>query len=129
MFNAIVLDRFQNPRNAGIITSADGVGQVGNVRSGEVMKLYLRVEKGSITNAKFKAFGGVAAIAAMDAICDLLKGKTVDSALKIGNNDVINALHDIPEDKIYCVDLAQAAIIDAVNNYYKKSEKDAKKKK
>lgn len=128
MYNEVVMSRFQNPRNAGIITSADGVGQVGNVRSGDIMKIYLRVEKGIITNAKFKTFGGVAAIAATDVACDMIKGKTVEAALKITNQDILTLLGGLPEMKIHCTVLAQEVIADAVKDYHKKLEKDNKKK-
>lgn len=129
MYNEIVMERFQNPRNAGIIISADGVGQVGNVRCGDIMKIYLRIEKGVIQDAKFKTFGCVSAIASTDVACDMIKGKTVEQALKVTNQDVINELHGLPDVKIHCSVLAQEAIADAVNDYYKKLEKEKENQK
>ena len=128
MYNEIVMERFQNPRNAGIITNADGVGQVGNVRCGDIMKIYLRIEKGVIQDAKFKTFGCVSAIASTDVACDMIKGKTIDQALKVTNQDVINELHGLPDVKVHCSVLAQEAIADAVKDYYKKLEKLEKEK-
>lgn len=129
MYNEIVMERFQNPRNAGIIINADGVGQVGNVRCGDIMKIYLRIEKGVIQDAKFKTFGCVSAIASTDVACDMIKGKTVEQALKVTNQDVVNELHGLPDVKIHCSVLAQEAITDAVNDYYKKLEKEKESKK
>lgn len=127
MYNEIVMQRFQNPQNAGMIINADGVGQVGNVRCGDIMKIYLRVEKGVIKDAKFKTFGCVSAIASTDVACDMIKGKTVEEALKVSNQDVVKELHGLPEVKIHCSVLAQEAIADAINDYYKKLEKEKKK--
>ncbi len=129
MYNEVVMSRFQNPRNAGIITNADGVGQVGNVRSGDIMKMYLRIEKGVITNAKFKTFGGVSAIVATDVACDMIKGRTIDEALKITNQDVLKELSGLPEMKTHCSVLAQEVIADAIKDYHKKLEKENNKKK
>lgn len=127
MYNEIVMERFQNPRNAGMIINADGVGQVGNVRCGDIMKIYLRIEKGVIQDAKFKTFGCVSAIASTDVACDMIKGKTVEQALKITNQDVIDELHGLPDVKIHCSVLAQEAIAEAVSDYYKKLEKEKEK--
>lgn len=127
MYNEIVMERFQNPRNAGMIINADGVGQVGNVRCGDIMKIYLRIEKGVIQDAKFKTFGCVSAIASTDVACDMIKGKTVEQALKVTNQDVINELHGLPDVKIHCSVLAQEAIAEAVSDYYKKLEKEKEK--
>ena len=129
MYNEVVMSRFQNPRNAGIITSADGVGQVGNVRSGDIMKIYLRIEKGVITNARFKTFGGVSAIAATDVACDMVKGKTIDEALKITNQDILRELAGLPDIKLHCSVLAQEVIADAIKDYHKKLEKENNNKK
>ena len=129
MYNEIVMERFQNPRNAGMIINADGVGQVGNVRCGDIMKIYLRIEKGIIQDAKFKTFGCVSAIASTDVACDMIKGKTIEQALQLTNQDVINELHGLPDVKVHCSVLAQEAIAEAVKDYYKKLEKEKENKK
>ena len=129
MYNEVVLQRFQNPSNAGLLTNADGVGQVGNVRSGDVMKIYLHVEKGIITDAKFKTFGGVAAIVATDAACDLIKNQSVENALKITSQDINNKLQGLPETKLHSLILAQEAVADAIRDYFKRTEKENENKK
>ncbi len=123
MYNAVILDRFQNLQNAGIVTNADAVGQVGSISSGEMIKVYLRVVKGVITEAKFKTFGGVITLAASDVVCDLLKNQTVETALQIKSTDVVKALHGLPDDKLQIADLAQSVIADAIDDYHKKLAK------
>jgi nitrogen fixation NifU-like protein len=123
MYNETVMKRFTEAKNAGIIRNADGVGQVGNARCGDIMKIYLQIEKDIITDAKFKTFGCVSAIASTDVACDMIKGKTVEQALKVSNADVVNALGGLPEVKIHCSVLAQEAIAAAVGDYRKKCGK------
>ena len=123
MYNAVILERFQNLQNAGIVTNADAVGQVGSVSAGDMIKIYLRVNKGVITEAKFKTFGGVYTLVASDVVCDLLKNLTVDNALSITSDHVVNVLQGLPEDKMFIADLAQMVITDAVNDYHKKLAK------
>jgi nitrogen fixation NifU-like protein len=124
-----VMARFNNgqPKNGGMIKNADGVGQVGNARCGDIMKIYLSIKNGKITDAKFKTFGCVSAIASTDMACDMIKGKTLDEALQLSNQDVVNALGGLPEIKIHCSVLAKEAIEEAIANYRKK-QAQAKKK-
>jgi nitrogen fixation NifU-like protein len=125
-----VMARFNNgqPKNGGMIKNADGVGQVGNARCGDIMKIYLSIEKGRIKDAKFKTFGCVSAIASTDIACDMIRGKTVEEALQLTNQQVVDALGGLPEIKIHCSVLAKEAIEAAIANYYKKQEKPTKKK-
>ena len=123
MYNEVILARFQNLQNAGIVTNADAVGQVGSLSVGDIIKIYLRIEKGVITDAKFKTMGGVITLAASDVACDMLKNRTIETALLIKSEDIVKALRGLPEDKLYIADLAQAVIVDAVDDYYKKLAK------
>lgn len=123
MYNAVIFERFQNLRNAGIVTNADAVGQVGSLSAGDIMKIYLRVAKGVITEAKFKTFGGVYTLVVSDVLCDMLLNRTVENALLIQSNDVVKALPGFPEDKLHIAALAQAVVADAIDDYYKKLAK------
>ena len=123
MFNEAILARFQNLQNAGMVTNADAVGQVGSVSSGEMIKVYLRVVKGVITEAKFKTFGGVYTLAASDVVCDLLKNCPIENALLIKSDDIVKALNGLPDDKLHIANLAQSVVADAVDDFYKKLAK------
>lgn len=112
-----VMDHFMNPRNAGIIENADGVGQVGNPQCGDVMKMYLKIECNVITDAKFKTFGCGAAVATSSMATELIKGKTIDEALKVTNTVVAEALDGLPPIKLHCSVLAEEAIEAAIDNY------------
>ena len=112
-----VMDHFMNPRNVGEIENADGIGEVGNARCGDIMKMYLKIDDDVITDIKFKTFGCGAAIASSSMATEMVKGMKVDEALKITNKDVIKALGGLPDVKIHCSVLAEEAIRDAVNNY------------
>ena len=121
MYTDKVMKRFQNPKNMGEIRGASGVGTVGNTSCGDVMKIYLRVDDDeNIIDAKVKTFGCAAAIASSDVAVDLIKGKTIDEALKVTNQDVLDVLGDMPTHKIHCSVLAQEAIAEAVKDYRKK---------
>ena len=129
MYNEKVLEIFKNAKNAGMIKGASGVGKVGNAACGDVMKIYIAVDgRGVITDAKFKTFGCVSAIASTDVACDMIKGKTVDAALNVTNKDVLNFLGGLPAQKIHCSVLAQEAIIAAVEDYHKRLTKGGKKR-
>jgi len=132
MYSQKVIKIFQEAKNAGTLKGANGVGQVGNLQCGDIMKLYILVDsKQVITDARFKTFGCVSAIASTDVACDLIKGKTLEQALKVTNKDVLNVLGDIPHQKIHCSVLAQEAIGAAVTDYHKrqaKLDKSSKKK-
>lgn len=116
-----VMDHFLNPRNVGEIPNADAVGEVGNSRCGDIMKMYLKISDGIIVDAKFKTFGCAAAIATSSVATELIKGKTIEEALKVTNKDVIKQLGELPAVKIHCSLLAEEAIKAAVLDYYSKS--------
>ena len=122
MYNQVIFERFQNLQNAGMVTSAEAVGQVGSVGAGDLIKIYLRITNGTITEAKFKTYGGVFTLVASDVICDLLKNCSVQDALTINSRDIIKAMNNgLPENKLYIADLAQAVIADAIEDYQKKN--------
>lgn len=114
-----VIDHFANPRNVGEIENADGIGEVGNARCGDIMKMYIKVDDNIITDVKFKTFGCGAAIATSSMATELIKGKSVDDALKLTNKAVMEALDGLPPVKVHCSVLAEQAIKSAVDDYYK----------
>jgi nitrogen fixation NifU-like protein len=129
MYNKKVLSIFQNPKNAGGMKGANGIGKVGNAACGDIMKIYLKInEDGVIEDARFKTFGCCAAIASTDVACDLVKGKTIEEALKVTNKQVFDILGDLPPQKIHCSVLAEEAIKAAVDDYYEKKDKKTKTK-
>jgi nitrogen fixation NifU-like protein len=113
-----VINHFLNPRNVGEIPDADGVGEVGNSRCGDIMKMYLKISGGIIIDAKFQTFGCAAAIATSSVATELIKGKTIEEALKITNKDVIDCLGELPPVKIHCSLLAEQSIKAAIKDYY-----------
>ena len=116
-----VMDHFTNPRNVGEIENADGVGVVGNAKCGDIMKMYLKIDdNGVITDCKFKTFGCGAAIATSSMATELVKGQTVDDALKLTTKAVVEALDGLPPVKVHCSVLAEEAIKTAVADYYTK---------
>ncbi len=117
MYSKKVMQHFKSPKNAGELERADGVGEVGNPSCGDVMKVQIKVEKGIITDAKFLTFGCCAAIAASDAVCELVKGKTPEEALKLTKQDVVDYLDGLPDVKIHCSILGLDAFKHAVKNY------------
>jgi len=118
-----VLEHFTNPHNVGEIPDADGIGNVGNPVCGDVMRLYIKVKDGKITDAKFKTFGCGAAIATSSMVTDLVKGKSVDEALSISNKAVADALGGLPKVKMHCSVLAEEALRSAIEDYNKKKQK------
>jgi len=118
-----VMEHFKNPRNVGVIENADGTGHVGNPVCGDIMELYLKVGNNIITDAKFKTFGCGAAIATSSMVTELVKGKTIDEALKISNRAVANALGGLPKIKMHCSVLAEEALRLAIADYKKKHPK------
>ncbi|MEN8907035.1 MAG: Fe-S cluster assembly scaffold protein NifU [Clostridiales bacterium] len=120
MYSEKVMNHFSNPRNVGIIEEANGIGEVGNVKCGDIMKMYLKIENDIIVEAKFKTFGCGAAIATSSMSTELIKGKTIDEALKITNNIVAEALDGLPPVKMHCSNLAEEAIKAAIEDYKKK---------
>ena len=115
-----VMDHFANPRNVGEIENADGVGEVGNPKCGDIMKMYLKIDKGVITDVKFKTFGCGAAIATSSMATELIKGKTIEDALKVTNRAVMEALDGLPPVKVHCSVLAEQAVKAALSDYYTK---------
>ncbi len=118
MYSEKVMDHFMNPRNVGEIPDADGVGEVGNARCGDIMKMYLKIDDGIITDAKFKTFGCGAAVATSSIATELIKGKSIDDALKLTNSAVIEALDGLPPVKVHCSVLAEQAVKSALSDYY-----------
>lgn len=123
MYSDKVLDHFSNPRNMGEIEGASGVGTVGNARCGDIMRMYLDIdEDGIIQDVKFKTFGCGAAVATSSMATDLVKGKTVEEALKVSNKSVVEALDGLPSSKMHCSLLAEEAIHAALWDYAEKHE-------
>lgn len=123
MYNDKVMDHFSNPRNVGEIKDADGVGEVGNAKCGDIMRIYLQVENDIITDVKFKTFGCGAAIATSSMVTEMVKGKTLDEALKISNQAVAEALGGLPPAKMHCSNLAADALHEAIKDYIAKKGK------
>lgn len=127
MYSKTVLDRFQNPRNAGQISGANAVGEAGNSACGDVVKMFLKIsENGLIENAKFKTFGCSASIASSDIACDLIKGKSIDDALKVTSAEILKILGELPAHKMHSTLLAEEVIRSAISDYYKRKEKATK---
>ena len=110
LYSEKVLDHFSNPRNVGELPDANGVGEVGNAVCGDIMKMYLKIENGMIQDVKFKTFGCGAAIATSSMATELIKGKSLEDALKLSNQAVITALDGLPPAKIHCSVLAEQAV-------------------
>jgi nitrogen fixation NifU-like protein len=123
MYTEKVMDHFENPRNVGEIENADGVGQVGNPTCGDIMKIYLKVNDNIIEDVKFKTFGCGAAIATSSMVTEMVKGKTLDEALKISNKAVADALGGLPPKKMHCSNLAADALQAAIEDYMSKKDK------
>lgn len=117
MYSEKVIDHFQNPRNVGEIENADGVGQAGNPKCGDIMKIFIEVENNIITDIKFKTFGCASAIASSSMATELVKGKTLDEAWNLTNRAVAEALDGLPPIKMHCSVLAEEAIHGAINDY------------
>ena len=122
-YNEKVIERFTKPKNMGVIEDADGVGKVGNPKCGDVMKLFIKVKDNVITDIKFQTFGCVAAIATSDVLCEIAKGKTLEEAKKITNQDIVDALGTLPSVKVHCSVLGKEALEAAIKDYEEKSLK------
>jgi nitrogen fixation NifU-like protein len=120
MYSEKVMDHFSNPRNVGEIENADGVGTVGNAKCGDIMRIFLKVEDGVIVDVKFKTFGCGAAIATSSMATEMVKGKTLDEALKVTNKAVAEALDGLPPVKMHCSLLAEEALHAAIEDYKQK---------
>ncbi|MCD8156252.1 MAG: Fe-S cluster assembly scaffold protein NifU [Clostridiales bacterium] len=122
LYSEKVMDHFQNPRNVGKIEDADGVGEVGNAKCGDIMKMYLKIDENQvITDCKFNTFGCGSAIATSSMATELIKGKKVSEALELSNRAVVEALDGLPAHKIHCSVLAEEAVKSAVKDYYDKN--------
>lgn len=118
MYNEKVMDHFTNPRNVGTIADADGEGEVGNIHCGDIMRIYIKVDAGEhITDIKFQTFGCGAAVATSSMVTEMVKGKTLDEALRITNQDVAAELGGLPPIKMHCSNLAADALRAAINDY------------
>lgn len=121
-----VMDHFMNPRNMGEMEDASGVGTVGNAKCGDIMRIYIKVDNNVITDVKFKTFGCGAAIATSSKATEMVKGKTIDEALKITNKMVMEALGGLPPVKVHCSVLAEEALHAAIQDYKERMEKGEK---
>lgn len=119
-YSEIVMDHFANPRNMGDMDDPSAVGNVGNPACGDMMRLYLKIEDGVIVDAKFKTFGCGAAIASSSMLTEMLKGKTLEEAMQISNEEVVNALGGLPQAKIHCSVMAEEALKAAMNDFENK---------
>lgn len=124
MYNEKVMEYFLNPKNVGIIKDADGIGQAGNILCGDVMFLFIKIKDNRIIDAKFKTFGCAAAIATSSVITEIVRGKSMDEALKITKEDIIGELGELPPIKIHCSLLAVDALREAIYDYFKRSGRE-----
>ena len=119
-----VMDHFSNPRNVGELEDANGIGEVGNAKCGDIMKMYIKVENGRIADVKFKTFGCGSAIATSSIATEMIKGKTIEEALQLSNKAVVEALDGLPAHKIHCSVLAEQSIKMAIADYYRRQGVD-----
>ena len=118
LYSDIVMDHFTHPRNVGEIPDADGVGEVGNAKCGDIMKMYLKIRDNVIQDVKFETFGCGSAIASSSMATEMIKGKTIDEALAVTNRQVVDALGGLPAHKLHCSVLAEESIKSAIKDYY-----------
>ena len=121
LYSDKVMDHFQHPRNVGKIDDADGIGEVGNAKCGDIMRMYVKVKDDVITDCKFNTFGCGSAIATSSMATELIKGKPISEALELSNKAVVEALDGLPAHKIHCSVLAEEAVRAAVKDYYDKN--------
>ncbi|MBR1660214.1 MAG: Fe-S cluster assembly scaffold protein NifU [Oscillospiraceae bacterium] len=121
LYSEKVMDHFRNPRNVGVIENADGVGEVGNAKCGDIMKIYLKIQGDRIDDVKFETFGCGSAIASSSMATELIKGKPLSEALSLTNRAVAEALDGLPAHKMHCSVLAEEAIKSALRDYYDKN--------
>ena len=118
LYSEKVMDHFMHPRNVGVIENADGVGQVGNAKCGDIMKIYLKIENDIIVDVKFETFGCGSAIASSSMATEMIMGKSIHDALELTNKAVTEALGGLPAHKVHCSVLAEEAIKNALKDYY-----------
>ncbi|NLN97331.1 MAG: Fe-S cluster assembly scaffold protein NifU [Eubacteriaceae bacterium] len=121
LYSEKVMDHFTNPRNVGEIPDADGVGEVGNVKCGDIMKFFLKIKENRIEDVKFQTFGCGAAIATSSIATEMVKGKSLEEAMTLTNREVVEALGGLPAPKIHCSVLAEEALKAAIQNYYERN--------
>ena len=121
LYSEKVMDHFRNPRNVGEIENADGVGQVGNAKCGDIMRITLKIDNGVVSDAKFTTFGCGSAIATSSMATEMIKGKPVEEALELSNQAVVEALDGLPAHKLHCSVLAEEAVKATVKDYYDKN--------
>ena len=121
LYSEAVMDHFRNPRNVGVLEDADGVGEVGNAKCGDIMKIYLKIKDDRVADVKFETFGCGSAIAASSMATELIKGKPLSEVLALTNRAVVEALGGLPAHKIHCSVLAEEAIKAALKDYYDKN--------
>lgn len=121
LYTETVMDHFKNPRNVGSMDDADGIGEVGNAKCGDIMKIYLKIRDGVIADVKFETFGCGSAIASSSIATEMIKGKTLQDALRLTNKEVVTALGGLPAHKLHCSVLAEEAIKSAIRDYYDKN--------
>lgn len=124
LYSEKVMDHFTNPRNVGEIEDADGIGEVGNAKCGDIMKMFLKIDNGVITDIKFKTFGCGAAVATSSMATEMIKGRKLEDALKLTNKAVVEALDGLPDSKLHCSVLAEQALKAAISDYYKRQGVD-----
>ena len=123
LYSEKVMEHFRHPRNIGVIEDADGIGEVGNAKCGDIMTMYLKIEDDIIVDVKFETFGCASAIASRSMATELIKGKPVSEAMELTNKAVAEALDGLPDYKMHCSVLAEEAIQAALNDYFAKKEK------
>ena len=123
LYSEKVMDHFRNPRNVGVIEDANGIGEVGNAKCGDIMKMYLKIEDDVIKDVKFETFGCGSAIASSSMATEMIKGKPVSEAMNLTNKAVAEALDGLPDYKMHCSVLAQEAIESALKDYESRQEK------
>ena len=121
LYSEKVMEHFRNPRNVGVIEDADGIGEVGNAKCGDIMKMYLKIEDDVITDVKFETFGCGSAIASASMATEMIKGKPLSEALALTNKAVAEALDGLPAHKLHCSVLAEEAIKKALQDYYERN--------
>ncbi len=130
MFNERIMKRFTNPKYAGGLRGANGTGRSGDSECGDLIKIYILVnDENVITEAKFKAYGGVCTIVACDIACGLIEGRSLEAALRTNYYQILEEMGQVPENREYTATLAEEAIKNAIDDFYKKKEKDLKGKK
>ena len=121
LYSEKVMDHLENPRNVGKLEDADGIGEVGNIKCGDIMRMYLKIENNVIVDVKFNTFGCGSAIATSSMATEMIKGKTLEEALKLSNQAVVEALDGLPPQKIHCSVLAEETVRAAIKDYYDKN--------